>query len=185
MRRPFLVFALVVLTVVGLDQASKAFIRSMLPAGASIPVVPGWLYLTHVRNEGAAFGLLQGRQPFFVFVTILVLIGIGVYWWRSSERARPTAVVIAIGLVAGGAIGNLIDRVYSSRVTDFIEVAIINFPVFNVADSAIVCGTAVLVTWLLFGAPESGSGGTDPHDERSASDEPGPHPQDASPKASA
>jgi signal peptidase II len=130
-----------------LDQVSKALVRSAIPLGTSRWVVPGVLSLDHVSNAGAAFSLLPGQRVFFVTVAFVVLTAVGWVWWRF----RPTQVWLnmALGLVVGGSIGNLIDRATTGLVTDFIDVQV--FPVWNVADMCIVCGVAVLVVWLLFG----------------------------------
>lgn len=132
-----------------LDQLTKILVRSYVPEGSLSPLVPGVLDLTHVRNMGAAFGLLPGRQPIFVATSLVVLIVIGAYWRRDRPAVWP--VVVGIGLVAGGAIGNLADRVLLTKVTDFLSFAFIDFPVFNIADMGIVGGVTLLVLWLLFG----------------------------------
>lgn len=147
LRRPAAAFAAVILATVVIDQASKALVRVRMEPMTSIPLVGSLLRLTYVRNAGAAFGMLPGQRTMFVTVSFLVLAGIAGYWWRY----RPThpLVVVALGLVCGGALGNLIDRLFLGRVTDFVEVP--GFPVFNAADSAIFVGVCVLVWWLLFG----------------------------------
>ena len=127
------------------DQLSKAAVRASIQPGESIPVVDGLFHLTHVRNTGAAFGLIPGGQAVFIAVAVLVLLGVAVYAWRAPMVTRTAA--IALGLVAGGAIGNLIDRVDTGRVTDFLDFQV--WPVFNVADSAIFVGTGALVLWTL------------------------------------
>lgn len=126
-------------------------VRAELAPGELRQFLPGLVDLTYVRNIGAAFGLLPGRQPVFVAVSVVVLIVLAGYW----RRARPTLalIVVSLSLIAAGAVGNLIDRVFIGRVTDFLSFAFIDFPVFNVADMSIVCGTGVLIVWLLF-APE-------------------------------
>ncbi len=131
------------------DQASKALVRATLPSDPpqTIRLIPGVLWLTHVRNQGAAFGVMSGRQLLFIATTLAVLAGIAYAWRRYPQR--NAVIVRSLGLVTGGAIGNLIDRVlFGGRVTDFLDVHW--FPVFNIADSAIVVGVAVLVIWLLF-----------------------------------
>jgi signal peptidase II len=152
------VLAAVAAVVVALDQASKASIRSSIPVvGASVPVLGRLVRFTHTRNAGAAFGMLPGNRFVFIGVSVLVLFGIVVYLWRW----RPTRpmIVVALGFVAGGALGNLIDRALIGYVTDFIQWPF-DFPVFNLADSAIVVGVAMLVWWLLFG-PAPGQEGTE------------------------
>jgi signal peptidase II len=147
LRRPGAVAAAIVLAVVILDQATKALVRARMPLGSSIELMAPLLKLTHVRNSGAAFGMMPGRPTLFIIVSLAVLAGVGLYWWRYRPTRLP--VVIALSLVAGGALGNLIDRLTSGRVTDFIEVPYI--PVFNVADPCILAGVSILVWWLLFG----------------------------------
>jgi signal peptidase II len=112
-------------------------------------VVSHVLNITYVRNVGAAFGLFPGRQPVFMATSLAVLFVIAAFW----RRARPTEwpVAVALGLVAAGALGNLIDRAVLGRVTDFFEFGFVQFPVFNVADMAIVFGVGILALWILFG----------------------------------
>ncbi len=150
-RRPAALFASVFAAIVVLDQASKAAVRSvMAPPGTSVPLLGQFLRLTYVRNTGAAFGIFPGRGSVFVTVSVLVLVGVAVYVWR----VRPTrkVLVTALALLSAGASGNLIDRLLSGRVTDFIEFP--SFPVFNVADSSITFGVSLLVWWVLFGPAE-------------------------------
>ena len=135
--------------IVAADQVTKAFVRARLSTpGTSVPVLGDALRLTYVRNLGASFGMMPGYRPLFITVSIGVLIAIAAF----VARRRPTRpwVVIALGLVAGGALGNLIDRMVLGWVTDFVQIPF-DFPVFNIADSAVVVGVAMLVWWLLFG----------------------------------
>jgi len=142
------VFWTIALGALAADQAVKALVRTKMTEGDSIPVWPGVLEIAYVRNQGAAFGMLQGATPIFVATTTLVLIAIAAYWRRSRPTAWP--VVVGLALVTGGAVGNLIDRVMlGGRVTDFIYVSLIRFPVFNIADSCIFVGVVLLIGWLL------------------------------------
>jgi signal peptidase II len=119
----------------------------------SARLIPHVLNLTYVRNEGAAFGLFPGRQPIFIVTSCLVLFVIAAFWRRSRPVQWP--VVVALGLVTAGAVGNLIDRLVLGYVTDYFEFGFVEFPVFNVADSCIVIGVAILMFWILFGPEES------------------------------
>lgn len=134
-----------------LDQITKALVRASFEPGESLVLIEGIFRLTYVRNVGAAFGLLPGYQPIFMAVSLLVLLVVWAYWRRYHPAAWPT--VIALALIVGGSVGNLIDRAFLGRVTDFFDAAFIDFPVFNIADSAIVVGVAILIVWL-FVAPE-------------------------------
>ena len=123
-----------------------------MQVGQSIGVIPHVIKLTVVQNTGAAFGVLAGRQPLFVVTSVLVLIVIAAYWRRARPAQWP--LVVALAMIAGGALGNLIDRAVVGHVTDFFEFAFFDFPVFNVADIGIVGGVGVLMVWILFG-PEA------------------------------
>ena len=139
--------------VVIVDQITKAAVRAWMgPVGTSFGVVGSWLRLTYVRNPGAAFGMLPEHRGVFVVVSFFVIMGIGLYVFKMHP-ARAL-IVVALGLVCGGALGNLIDRLAFGMVTDFIDVRYV--PVFNGADSAISIGVAMLVLWLLFSPSDGG-----------------------------
>lgn len=155
---------LTALAVVALDRWTKAWVLSRFQVHESMPAVPGVVRWTYVQNRGAAFGLLQDQILLFVAVA-LVVIAVIVYWTpRLPGRAR--AVRVALGLQLGGALGNLVDRLRWGYVVDFIDLdfwPLHRFPVFNVADAAIVTGTALLVLWLWLGEEAGlrpGGGGT-------------------------
>jgi signal peptidase II len=135
------------------DQISKAMVRAAMVEQQSIRMIPHVLHLTYVRNEGAAFGLFPGRQPVFIATSLLVLFVIAAYWRRQHPVQWP--VVVALGLVTAGAVGNLIDRSVLGYVTDYFEFGFFEFPVFNVADACIFVGVAILMVWILFGPEES------------------------------
>lgn len=170
LRHPARVFWLLAVAVLVADQLSKSLVRVLWSSPAprfpldaltgrfaapafgpfeSLPLLGEAIRLVYVRNEGAAFGLFPGKQPFFIATSVIVLIVVAAYW----RRARPTAwpVVIGLAFISAGAFGNLIDRALIGRVTDFFDVAVIDFPVFNIADSAIFIGVGILIVWLLFG----------------------------------
>ena len=136
--------------LIAADQLSKIWIRSNLEYGQSLPAT-GLFRLTHVHNTGAAFGLFQDHSfP----LTIVALIGIGaillfvlfIYHRPPFLDSRPGK--LALGLVLGGTVGNLIDRLRLGYVTDFIDIGI--WPVFNIADSVIVIGVIIFAYSLRF-----------------------------------
>lgn len=142
--------------VVLVDQWTKQLARVHLYESGvrSVPLVGDVLRLTYVENRGAAFGLLQNQTYFFVLVG-LVVVGVIIYSYR--HLARPGFLLnLALGLQMGGAIGNLIDRVRHGFVVDFVDFGWRSnwWPVFNVADSAIVVGVALLSYVLLTGERE-------------------------------
>lgn len=138
------------LTVVVLDQATKALIMDRFVMFELLPVIPGLFNLTYLTNTGAAFGMLAGaptiwRQVFFVGVALAAL-GVLVYSYRQF-REQGRIFAHAIGLIAGGAVGNLIDRLRFGAVVDFLDfyVGTHHWPAFNVADSAITIGVGLFI----------------------------------------
>ncbi len=136
---------LLLLTVALLDQISKAYIRSHLLVGASIPVIDNVFHITYILNPGAAFGIMAYRKGFFILVA-LVLVGVIGYFYPRIPR-NCYLVKSGLGLMAGGAVGNVIDRIRTGYVVDFFDFRI--WPVFNIADIAIVGGVACLLYYML------------------------------------
>jgi signal peptidase II len=166
-RRPLVWLLGTAAVTLGLDQATKALVRTALELGQTASVIPGFLEFVRVQNEGAAFGMLPGRRVLFLGVSVVMLAAVAVYWLR--ERPSKWPVVIPLGLVVGGAIGNLIDRAIVGEVTDFLAFSIFA-PVFNIADSGICVGVTALVIWVLFG-PQPGAGmSAEPVGDRAVAD---------------
>ena len=138
-------FAVVAVAGVVLDQVTKAWARAALAAGR-VTVVPGVLDLVLVKNTGAAFSIGSGAT--WAFALLAVVIVAALVAWVVRERAMPAPLACALGAVAGGGVGNLIDRVAAGEVTDFFATTFVSFPVFNVADIFVTCGVVlVLVLW--------------------------------------
>lgn len=143
MKRDLLFFGMAV-TVFVLDQATKILVRGSLAPGESIPA-DGWFRFTHVTNTGAAFGLFQGQGPLLLLTTVIGVAAIVTYYLYPP--VQTPVLTTSLGLQLGGAIGNLVDRVTLGHVTDFFDFRI--WPVFNIADSAIVIGVIVLTGYML------------------------------------
>jgi len=146
-RRRWLFFG-AALTVIALDQATKIVVRSTLERGESWPGDDWEVRFRYVTNTGAAFGLFQDQT---LFLSAMALIGlVAIYLYYRFPPFDHFIVPIAIGMMLGGASGNLIDRLAKGRVTDFIDFP--HFPAFNVADSSISIGIAViLIGYFLWG----------------------------------
>jgi signal peptidase II len=140
--------------VVGLDQLTKFLVNQRLPLHSSVTVIPGLVDFTHVRNTGAAFGILNAVELPFKTVIIAViasaaLVGVGMY--ATSLAHHQLVARIGLALIIGGAAGNLIDRIAAGSVIDFVDVywRSWHFWAFNVADSAITIGVAIMILDML------------------------------------
>jgi signal peptidase II len=149
-RRSRAVDLAIVAAIVALDQATKALVKARLPLHDSLTVVPGFFDLTHVRNTGAAFGMLNSvdfaYKPVVMVVVALAALGaVAVYALTLPPAQRMARYGLA--LILGGAIGNLIDRATMGYVLDFVDVYWrgFHFWAFNVADSAITVGVALML----------------------------------------
>jgi signal peptidase II len=141
---------LIGLLVLFFDQLTKFWVQnSMLPRD-SIPLIPGVFHLTYVQNTGAAFGFLRGKTLFFIVVAVLVL-GFIIFLAPRLSREKPLLGLV-FGLLLGGALGNLIDRIRFGYVIDFLDFRV--WPVFNIADMAIVVGVCFLIWEIWFRTPE-------------------------------
>ncbi|UII57341.1 signal peptidase II [Cytobacillus spongiae] len=142
-------YYILALFVIALDQLTKWLIVKNLELGESIKVIEDFLYITSHRNRGAAWGILQGQMWFFYVITVVVIIGIVIYIQKAAKGKMLLGV--SLGLMLGGAIGNFIDRVFRKEVVDFINTYIFtyDFPVFNIADSALVIGVGLLMIQML------------------------------------
>lgn len=140
----FAVMAAVVLA----DQLTKlAAVKALVRVGASKTVIPGFLDFTYVQNSGATAGILANHRWIFMVVSTIVIIAIGAY--IALGKPRGALMSCALAMVAGGGVGNMIDRVARGTVVDFIDVTAVDFfpfnTVFNVADTFVCAGCALLV----------------------------------------
>jgi signal peptidase II len=145
MGRRLWVPALVALLVLALDQITKALVLRTwpLPQTGEFPIIPRWLAFTYIRNDGVAFGLFQGMPQFFTVTSLVIVTGAIYYYLRHIDEHDRWARVI-LGLIVGGALGNVIDRIRYGYVVDFIKTLDGRFPVFNLADSAVVIGVFLM-----------------------------------------
>ena len=129
----------ILLVALLLDQLSKVLILRKMSFGQSIPVIPSIFHITLIGNTGIAFGLFKGNSEFLVGVGLLVLVWI--YQLLRKHQIHGRLASIGLGLISGGAIGNLIDRLRYGYVIDFLDFRV--WPVFNIADMCISVGTAL------------------------------------------
>lgn len=144
-RSALVTTAVVAVLVIGTDQAAKAWARGSLSVGKETTVISGWLWFRLARNSGATLGLLSGFNLLFAAFSLLITVAVVVIVARGY--VVHGLGIVALGAIAGGAVGNLIDRVRFGAVTDFIEVRF--WPTdFNLADAAIRIGVVLFVLTL-------------------------------------
>ncbi|GIP25196.1 lipoprotein signal peptidase [Paenibacillus sp. J23TS9] len=129
------------------DQGTKFMIAKQLVIGEEIPVIGNFFLITSSRNNGAAFGILPNQRWFFIIVTVCVVVAIIWYMQRVRKSSSRKLLPIALSLVLGGAVGNFLDRALNGEVVDFLMLNFgsYTFPIFNIADSCIVIGVALII----------------------------------------
>lgn len=133
------------LVILVADQLVKLYIQASMKLGQSIPVVDDIFHITYVLNPGAAFGILENQRWFFIAICVAIFIGVAVFY--KSLRRESAMFRYGLGLLLGGAVGNLIDRMQTGLVTDFLDFRI--WPVFNIADIGICVGAVMIVLSLM------------------------------------
>jgi len=148
-------YILVILSVIALDQLTKIWVVSSFFLYESVEVIPGFFNLVYVVNTGAAFSILADvdspwRHYFFLTIGLAAVIGLSFFYRKLKDENKYYS--IPIGLIVGGAIGNLVDRVRLGAVVDFLDIYVGNYhwPAFNVADSAICVGAGVFIVMNFF-----------------------------------
>lgn len=136
--------------LIAFDQFTKNLAVSHLKEQADIPILKGIFELSYVENRGAAFGMMQNKQGFFLIMTAVVLIGIFWLYYKIPLDKRYFPLRAVLVLLTSGAIGNFIDRASQNYVVDFFYFKLIDFPVFNVADIYVVVSVFCLAFLILF-----------------------------------
>lgn len=139
----------------GLDQAVKFWISQAMQPGQHWPIWPGIFQLTLTYNTGAAFSVFNDQPQALTAFASLLFLGIAVYAWTRKQSAPLE--VLSLALILGGALGNLMDRFRLGKVVDFLDAVLIHYPVFNLADTFIFCGVALLLWTQLASRQETSS----------------------------
>lgn len=160
MTRLLVVYFLISALLVGLDQWSKYLTVQNISLGETKEFITGFLSLTHLRNTGAAWSLLEGKMIFFYVITVIVSVVIIYLLIKNYKKSIWYSV--GLSFVLAGAIGNFIDRVRLGYVVDMLQTDFMNFPIFNVADSTLVVGVICIFIYLILDekAAKEGKNGT-------------------------
>lgn len=160
MTRLLVAYFLISALLVGFDQWSKYLTVQNISLGETKEFIPGFLSLTHLRNTGAAWSLLEGKMIFFYVITVIVSVVI-IYLLIKNYK-KSVWYSVGLSFVLAGAIGNFIDRVRLGYVVDMLQTDFMNFPIFNVADSTLVVGVICIFIYLILDekAAKEGKNGT-------------------------
>jgi signal peptidase II len=140
--RSTFIFIVSIAAAIALDQISKAVVAALMSPGQTVKVVPHLLWLTYSTNTGAAFGLFKGSGQLIFFFS-LILVVLMLTWFFISKQRMGILAFIGLGLIIGGAVGNLLDRIFRGEIIDYIDLGW--WPVFNVADVAILVGAIIVL----------------------------------------
>lgn len=145
MLKRYSIFAVLCALAVALDQWTKSLAYSRLRTGGPVRIIDGVFELMYSENRGAAFGILQGKQTFFFLVAFIVVAAVLYFLAKLPGERRYLPLYFCMVLLASGAAGNLIDRIFRGFVVDFFYFSLIDFPIFNVADCYVVTAAGLLI----------------------------------------
>lgn len=145
----YLMYTAVIIGGIILDQITKLLAEVFLKSNGTFPIIKNALHLTYVENRGAAFGMLADSRWLFMVVSVVAILVFGAYLYLG--HAESTLSAVALAMMTSGGIGNMIDRIFRGYVIDFIDFRLINFAVFNGADSLVCVGAGLLILSLLLG----------------------------------
>lgn len=144
----FVVSIIIAIASAVIDQLIKVYINGSLKLGEEREFIPHILSLKHIRNSGAAWSIMEGKTWFLVLLPIVMIAA--ALWFMFRNRNGSKLALISLGLVVGGGIGNLIDRVRLHEVIDYLNCQLFDFPVFNFADMCVVIGAALFCVYMIF-----------------------------------
>ena len=142
-----LAWLMIIVGTVFLDQLSKWLTVINLDLHETFPIIENVLHFTYVRNTGAAFGILKDHRWVFLIVSTVAIIAMTIYLWKSRKGNK--VLCVALSFIVGGGVGNMIDRTLLGYVIDFIDFRLINFAVFNIADSFVCVGVGLFALVII------------------------------------
>lgn len=150
-----MIYFIISLICVILDQISKFLVIKNLKPIASLPIIKDVFHLTYCENTGAAFSILSKNTAFLTILSIVFIVVILLFLYKNTKKKNKSkTLLLALSFILGGALGNLIDRLFHGFVTDFFDFRLINFAIFNVADIFITIGAALLFIHIIFSKEE-------------------------------
>ena len=143
-----ILWVIIIAACVGLDQLTKALISGSYALNESHEIIRGVINFHYIKNTGAAWGIFSNHRWIFIAASMILIIILPIILYRY--RKAHFLFCFSLSIIIGGAIGNMIDRLFIGAVTDFIETAFMDFPVFNVADCFVTVGAALMFIYLIF-----------------------------------
>lgn len=140
-------YFLIIIAAIAIDQLIKLYIVQSMELYESIPVLQDIFHITYIRNTGAAFSMMEGFRGFLIILPFLMILAAIIFMFIKRKTGHPL-LLTSVALIAGGGIGNLIDRVIYGYVVDFLDFRV--FPIFNAADIFVCVGCGLLVLYVLF-----------------------------------
>lgn len=134
---------------IGIDQLTKYIVMNQIDLYQSIEVIPNVLSWTYVKNEGAAWNILEGKMWLFYIITTIVIIAVFYIMQKYAKPRKNMLLNLSLMLILAGAVGNFIDRLVHTFVVDMIQVTFFNFPIFNVADMCLTIGVALAAIYII------------------------------------
>ncbi len=146
--KDYILYSIIILGGIFIDWLTKFLsVKLLMPLGKSVPIINGVLQLTYVENKGAAFGMLKEHRWVFILVSTVAIIAISLFLYLGHAPSRLSAA--SLSLIVSGGIGNMIDRIFLGYVVDFIDFCLIDFAVFNGADSFVCVGAGLLILSII------------------------------------
>ncbi|WP_138414973.1 signal peptidase II [Aquibacillus sediminis] len=152
-----MLYYVIAFVIVLVDQLTKWWIDTSMELHQKIPVIENFFYITSHRNTGAAWGILSGQMGFFYIITTIVIAVVVYYMWKYAKESKLMGWSLAF--ILGGAVGNFIDRIFRKQVVDFFDFYFgdYSYPIFNVADSALVVGVILMLIVTFIDEKQKGS----------------------------
>ncbi len=144
-----MIYWIMIVAMIVIDQLVKYWAMTSLRPIGSIPLIQDVFHFTFAKNTGAAFSILRGKQVFLIILTSLVILGLMFLMAKNIKEDGNKFMTLSLAMIIGGAIGNFIDRVRLDYVIDYLDFTLINFPIFNAADVFIVVGTGLLAVLVI------------------------------------
>lgn len=145
-----MIYILLIAAIVIGDQIAKYFTAANLPVGGSVTFIPGFMDFTHVQNTGAAFSMFSNATWVLALLSAIMAGAVIFLLFKYKNQVNSKLFNVAMAFIAGGAIGNLIDRIAQGYVTDMMQFTFVDFAIFNVADCFVTFGAIMLGVWVLW-----------------------------------